>query len=120
MPTTRLAHRAALRDARVNTRLQDIADGLTDVIRMGRGDPDFDTPAHIVRAGQDALATGATHYTHAQGILPLRQAIAHDIMARGGASYTPAQIVVERAMYSDASGVHWAAGTNAVATRLAP
>jgi hypothetical protein len=32
---------------------------------------------------------------------------------------TPAQIVVERAMYSDANGVHWAAGTNAVATRLA-
>lgn len=33
---------------------------------------------------------------------------------------TPAQIVVERAMYSDASGVHWAAGTNATATRLTP
>ena len=33
---------------------------------------------------------------------------------------TPAQIVVERAMYSDANGVHWAAGTNATATRLAP
>lgn len=31
---------------------------------------------------------------------------------------TPAQIVVERAMYSDAGGVHWAAGTNALATRL--
>ena len=33
----------------------------------------------------------------------------------GGA---PAQIVVERAMYSNANGVHWAAGTNALATRL--
>jgi hypothetical protein len=29
-----------------------------------------------------------------------------------------AEIVVERAMYSDALGVHWAAGTNAVATKL--
>ncbi len=94
MPTTRLAQRAALKDSRVNTRLQDLADSLTDVIRMGRGDPDFDTPPHIVRAGQEALAKGATHYTHAQGILPLRQAIAADILARGGASYTPAQIVV--------------------------
>ena len=56
MATTRLAHRAALKDARVNTRLQDIADSLTDVIRMGRGDPDFDTPAHIVQAGQDTAA----------------------------------------------------------------
>ena len=33
----------------------------------------------------------------------------------GGA---PAEIVVERAMYSDAGGAHWAAGTNALATRL--
>jgi hypothetical protein len=33
----------------------------------------------------------------------------------GGA---PVQIVVERAMYSNANGVHWAAGTNALATRL--
>ena len=33
----------------------------------------------------------------------------------GGA---PVQIVVERAMYSDAGGVHWAAGTNALATKL--
>jgi len=32
----------------------------------------------------------------------------------------PAQIVVERSMYSDANGVHWSAGTNAIATRLAP
>jgi len=31
---------------------------------------------------------------------------------------TPAQIVVERAQYSNAGGVRWAAGTNAVATRL--
>ena len=31
---------------------------------------------------------------------------------------TPAQIVVERAMYSDANGVKWAAGTNALATKL--
>ena len=31
---------------------------------------------------------------------------------------TPAQIVVERAMYSNAGGVMWAAGTNALATRL--
>lgn len=33
---------------------------------------------------------------------------------------TPAQIVVERAMYSDANGIHWAAGSNAAATRLVP
>ena len=110
MPTNvRLAKRAALKDARINLRLQEIADGLTDVIRMGRGDPDFDTPAHIVRAGQDALATGATHYTHTQGILPLRQAIAKDIAAHGGATYSPEQIVVtpgaQQALFTVALGL---------------
>ncbi len=105
----RLARRAALKDARINIHLQGIADGLTDVIRMGRGDPDFDTPEHIVRAGQEALANGATHYTHAQGILPLRQAIAQDIAAHGGATYTPEQIVVtpgaQQALFTVALGL---------------
>jgi aspartate/methionine/tyrosine aminotransferase len=105
----RLAQRAVLRDARINNRLLEIADGLTDVIRLGRGDPDFDTPAHIVRAGQQALANGATHYTHAQGILPLRQAIVQDIAAHGGASYAPDQIVVtpgaQQALFTVALGL---------------
>lgn len=110
MATARtLAHRAVLRDARVNNRLLEIADGLADVIRMGRGDPDFDTPAHIVKAGQDALAAGATHYTHAQGIVPLRQAIARDLAASGGAAYTPDQIVVtpgaQQALFTVALGL---------------
>lgn len=110
MTTARcLAQRAVLRDARINNRLMEIADSLTDVIRLGRGDPDFDTPEHIVRAGQEALATGATHYTHAQGILPLRQAIARDIAAHGGASYAPDQIVVtpgaQQALFTVALGL---------------
>ena len=105
----RPARRAVVRDARINARLLDIADGLTDVIRMGRGDPDFDTPPHIVAAGQDALARGATHYTHTQGILPLRQAIVRDIEAHGGATYTPDQVVVtpgaQQALFTVALGL---------------
>ena len=110
MPISRyLAQRAVVRDARVNNRLLEIADGLTDVIRLGRGDPDFDTPEHIVRAGQDALAKGATHYTHAQGILPLRDAITKDIAASGGATYTPDEVVVtpgaQQALFTAALGL---------------
>ena len=105
----RLAQRAVLRDARVNNRLLEIADGLTDVIRMGRGDPDFDTPPHIVRAGQEALAKGATHYTHTQGMLPLRQAIVRDIATHGGASYTADDVVVtpgaQQALFTVALGI---------------
>ncbi|MBI1416821.1 MAG: aminotransferase class I/II-fold pyridoxal phosphate-dependent enzyme [Limimaricola sp.] len=93
-PSSRLAKRVKLSDAHLITRMLEIADGLDDVIKLGRGDPDLDTPAHIVRAGQDALAQGATHYTHPQGIAPLREAIAANILAFGGATYAPDEIIV--------------------------
>ncbi len=47
-----------------------------EVIDLGAGEPDFDTPAFIVRAAHRAIDAGATHYTATEGILPLRQAIA--------------------------------------------
>jgi len=46
------------------------------IIDLGAGEPDFDTPAFIKRAAQRALDEGATKYTAVEGILPLRQAIA--------------------------------------------
>ena len=92
--TSRLATRVKLKDAHLVTRMADIAEGLPDVIKLGRGDPDLDTPAHIIKAGQDALANGATHYTHPLGIPALRQAIADNIVAYGGAQYAPENIVV--------------------------
>ncbi|WP_116133421.1 pyridoxal phosphate-dependent aminotransferase [Tropicimonas sp. IMCC34043] len=92
--TSRLAKRVKLADAHLITRMLEIADGLDDVIKLGRGDPDLDTPAHIVTAGQQALANGATHYTHPQGIAPLREAIARNIAAFGGADYAPDEIIV--------------------------
>lgn len=92
--TDRLARRIRLKDEHVVTRMANIAEGLTDVIRLGRGDPDLDTPAHIVKAGQDALGRGETHYGHPLGLPPLRQAIADNIAANGGATYAPDEIVV--------------------------
>lgn len=67
-----------------------------DIIDLGAGEPDFDTPEFIRRAAQRAIDSGATRYTATQGILPLRQAVA----ARAGALYqgdetiTPDDIVV--------------------------
>ncbi|MEM0934326.1 MAG: aminotransferase class I/II-fold pyridoxal phosphate-dependent enzyme [Pseudomonadota bacterium] len=90
----RLAKRVKLSDGALITRMLDIANGLDDVIRMGRGDPDLDTPAHIVRAGQEALANGATHYSHPLGIAPLRAAIAESIRTNGGADYADDEIMV--------------------------
>jgi aminotransferase len=90
----RLAKRVKLSDGALITKMLDIANGLEDVIRMGRGDPDLDTPDHIIKAGQDALANGATHYTHPLGIEPLRDAIAQNIRDYGGADYASNEIMV--------------------------
>jgi len=53
------------------------------IIHLEIGEPDFDTPGHIVEAAVKALREGQTHYTPAAGIMPLRQAIAATL-ARAG------------------------------------
>lgn len=53
-----------------------------EIIDLGAGEPDFDTPAAIREAAKRALDEGATRYTAVEGILPLRQAIA--AAANGG------------------------------------
>jgi aspartate/methionine/tyrosine aminotransferase len=90
----RLASRVKLSDGGLITKMLDIANGLDDVIKLGRGDPDLDTPDHIIKAGQDALANGATHYTHPLGIEPLRAAIADNIRHYGGADYANDEIMI--------------------------
>jgi|TARA_B110000093_G_scaffold158427_1_gene177454 aminotransferase len=90
----RLAKRVKLSDGGLITKMLDIANGLDDVIKLGRGDPDLDTPKHIIKAGQWALANGATHYTHPLGIEPLRQAIADNIRHYGGADYATDEIMI--------------------------
>lgn len=90
----RLAKRVKLSDGGLITKMLDIANGIDDVIKLGRGDPDLDTPAHIIKAGQEALANGATHYTHPLGIEPLRAAIADNIRHYGGADYANDEIMV--------------------------
>ena len=105
----RLAQRVQLKDKHIITRMMEIASQLDDVIKLGRGDPDLDTPAHIVRAGQEALGAGATHYTNPMGMPELRQAIADDIARYGGAQYEPQDIVVtpggQQAMFIIALGL---------------
>ncbi|MBI1801109.1 MAG: pyridoxal phosphate-dependent aminotransferase, partial [Chloroflexi bacterium] len=50
-----------------------------NVIHMEIGEPDFDTPANVVRAGAQAWQSGFTHYSESAGIPDLRQAIAEHI-----------------------------------------
>jgi aspartate aminotransferase len=54
------------------------------VIHLQLGEPDFDTPEHIIEAGVEALRSGETHYTPAAGIPQLREAIAREISKTRG------------------------------------
>jgi len=66
-----------------------------DVIHLELGEPDFDTPRNVSEAAARALLVdGATHYTAATGIAPLREAIAADLARWKGITATPEQVVV--------------------------
>ena len=66
-----------------------------DDIHLEIGEPDFDTPRHIKDAAVRALLDqGMTHYTAAEGIGPLRQAIADDVRRWKGIEASPDQVVV--------------------------
>ncbi len=64
------------------------------IINLGIGQPDFATPAHIVEAGMKALADGHHGYTPANGILPLREAVAADLHRRHGVTISPDRVLV--------------------------
>ena len=65
-----------------------------DIINLGIGQPDFETPPHIVEAAIKALKDGHHGYTPATGILPLREAVAADIHGRYGAEVSPENIMI--------------------------
>lgn len=65
-----------------------------DIINLGIGQPDFKTPEHIVEAAVKALRDGHHGYTPANGILPLREAVAADIRARRGVEVSPDDILI--------------------------
>ncbi|MEK7819634.1 MAG: pyridoxal phosphate-dependent aminotransferase [Pseudomonadota bacterium] len=65
-----------------------------DVINLGIGQPDFSSPPHVVEAAIRALRDGHHGYTPANGIPPLREAVAADLHARFGAGVDPDCVVV--------------------------
>ena len=64
------------------------------VIHLEIGEPDFDTPAHIVEAAKRALDEGYTHYGPAAGLPELREAIAEEISTSRGVRVQPDQVIV--------------------------
>jgi len=64
------------------------------VIGFGAGEPDFNTPDHIIEAAYQAMLKGFTKYTPSAGILELRQAIANKLFVDNGLTYKPQEIIV--------------------------
>ena len=65
-----------------------------DVIGLGAGEPDFDTPAPIAQAGISAIQNGFTRYTNVEGIDELKDAIIAKFQRDNGLTYERAQILV--------------------------
>ena len=67
----------------------DIVAAMDDVISLGIGEPDFDTPLPILKAGIRSLESGATHYTSNSGRIALRRALAEHLQRLYGVNYDP-------------------------------
>ena len=65
-----------------------------EIVHLEIGEPDFDTPPHIIDAACEALRSGATHYTPSAGIPQLREAIAEEISRTRNQPVDVAQVVV--------------------------
>ena len=65
-----------------------------DVIGLGAGEPDFETPDHIKAAGKAAIDAGLTRYTAVPGTIELRKAICEKLKRDNELDYTPDQIQV--------------------------
>jgi aspartate aminotransferase len=65
-----------------------------DVIGLGAGEPDFDTPPHIANAGIEAIKNGFTRYTNVDGISELKDAIIAKFARDNGIQYERPQILV--------------------------
>lgn len=78
----------------VSQKARDLKAKGRDVIGLGAGEPDFDTPDNIKEAAIDAIRRGETKYTPVSGIPELRQAIAAKFKRENGLDYKPEQTIV--------------------------
>ncbi len=78
----------------VTTKAQELKAAGRDVIGLGAGEPDFDTPQNIKDAGIAAINSGHTKYTAVDGIVELKQAICAKFARDNHLTYAPGQVTV--------------------------
>ena len=79
---------------KINALAVDMAAQGMDVISLGAGEPDFDTPIFIRMAAKYALEDGQTRYTAAAGTPRLRRAVSYFLKKKNGLDYAPEQILI--------------------------
>lgn len=72
----------------------DIVASMPDVISLGIGEPDFDTPESVIKAGIHSLKQGETHYTSNRGRMELRSLLAAHLKNLYGVAYDPETEIV--------------------------
>jgi aminotransferase len=72
----------------------DVLATMPDVISLGVGEPDFDTPERVIEAGVASLREGRTHYTSNYGTIELREAVSRHLDGLYGLSYDPEREVL--------------------------
>src|ERR1700689_1591106 len=65
-----------------------------DVIGLAAGEPDFDTPPHVIEAAIAAMKAGKTKYTAVDGTPELKDAICGKFKRENGLTYSPKQVIV--------------------------
>ncbi|MXV60596.1 aminotransferase class I/II-fold pyridoxal phosphate-dependent enzyme [Natronorubrum sp. JWXQ-INN-674] len=93
MPTpTERVRRAERSSIRIMFDLAERHDG--DLVRLEVGEPDFDTPEHVIDAAAQAAREGATHYTPNAGLPACRRAISETLAENFGVMHNPDEVVV--------------------------
>ncbi|MPQ98305.1 aminotransferase class I/II-fold pyridoxal phosphate-dependent enzyme [Modestobacter sp. I12A-02628] len=72
----------------------ELAGRLDDVVRLEIGEPDLDTPPHIIEAAHDAASRGMTHYAPNTGLPELREALADKVTSVNGVAAGPDDVIV--------------------------
>jgi aspartate aminotransferase len=78
----------------ITAKAKELAEQGHDVIGLGAGEPDFNTPQHIIDATVIAMNEGHTKYTPSGGLVSLKKAICHKLRTDQQLDYSPSEIIV--------------------------
>ncbi|MCB9496811.1 MAG: pyridoxal phosphate-dependent aminotransferase [Fibrobacteria bacterium] len=78
----------------IDTKAKELQAAGQDVVALGAGEPDFDTPDHIKQAAWASIQAGKTKYTPPTGLAELKTAVCSKLQRENGLSFTPDQVVV--------------------------